>query len=108
MINNDDKYIFTITNTFSFIYFLWLIREYKLKKIIFIINNSYDFFTNWRYDIILKNLNINYILINWENRIRKFPYSIIDILKIKKEIFKKCVWLKWYYIITWHDYISTD
>jgi len=108
MINKNGKYIFVVTNSFSFIYFLCLIEKYKLKNIIIIINNSYNFFINSEYYKILNNFNINYIVITWENKIRSFPYSIIDIIKIRKEIKNKCISLEWYKIITWHDYIITD
>ena len=108
MLNKNNNYIFIITNSFSFIYFLWIIKKYELKNIVIIINNSYNFFMNSKYDNILDKLNIKYIIITWEDKIKSFPYSIIDIIKIKQEIKKKCILLKWYQIITWHDYITTD
>jgi len=101
--NQNQKYCFTINNTFHILYFLAITKKYNLQNTIFLINNTNNFFTKWWYDKICDNNKINYIILPWENYFRQFPYSIIDVIKYKKQIKNKLKNITWYKLIVSQD-----
>ena len=107
--NSEKKYCFTINNTFHIIYFLSIIKKYKLKNYLFIINNTNDFFISWKYNKIFDKENIKYKIIKWEDSFRKFPHSIIDIIIFKTYIINNLKYITWYkLIISWDSTISNN
>jgi len=101
--NPDLKYCFTINNTFHILYFLWICKKYKINNFIFLINNTNNFFIKWGYNKIFEKEKIKYICLNGENSFRRFPYSIIDIIKYKLEIKNKLKKVNWYKLIVSQD-----
>lgn len=101
--NSNLKYCFTINNTFHILYFLWICKKYKINNFLFLINNTNNFFIKWWYDKILNKENLQYIIIDWEDSFRTFPFSIIDILKYKRKIKKKLKTITWYKLIVSQD-----
>lgn len=98
-----EKYCFTINNTFHILYFLWICKKYKICNYLFLINNTNNFFIKWGYDKIFEKENINYIILKWEDSFRKFPLSIIDIIKYKIEVKKNLKNITWYKLIVSQD-----
>lgn len=101
--NSNEKYCFTINNTFHILYFLWICKKYKINNFLFLINNTNNFFIKWWYDKILNKENIQYIVVDWEDSFRKFPLSIIDIIQYKSKIKKKLKNITWYKLIVSQD-----
>lgn len=107
--NKYKKYCFTINNTFHIIYFLSIIKKYKLKNCLFIINNTNNFFIKWWYDLIFKKNKWNHIVLNWEDNFRRFPLSIIDIINYKFYTINALKHISWYeLIISWDSTISNN
>lgn len=103
----QDKYLFIVTNTFSLLYFLYLIKYNKLNSYNLIINNEKDFFRKSWFDKVFKKNGINFTIISWSKK-RKFPFSIIDIARYKYLELRSLNKFKWYKVILWHDVILSD